>query len=135
VFDIDKYYRPGDVHDFLIKDTHLGAALATYFSSEKSPNKLARNVVLMRGHGMTVVGPTIESTVLRAIYTQKNATIQTTALNTHAATFGTSSIADVKYLNDEECDGSTAMSIRSAPRPWALWVREVESANLYVNRA
>ena len=120
----------------LIRNTHLGAALATYFSSNPNSPAPDRTVVLMRGHGMTVLAPTIEDCVLRAVYTQSNAAIQTTTLLTQAAYFGgkTAEAAEIKYLSDEEAAAAMDMTKWSAMRPWALWLREVEAVGLYVNR-
>jgi ribulose-5-phosphate 4-epimerase/fuculose-1-phosphate aldolase len=120
----------------LIRNTYLGAALATYFSATPNSPAPDRTVVLMRGHGMTVLAPTIEDCVLRAVYTQSNAAIQTTTLLTQAAYFGgkTAEAAEIKYLSDEEAAAALDMTKWSAMRPWALWLREVEAVGLYVNR-
>jgi ribulose-5-phosphate 4-epimerase/fuculose-1-phosphate aldolase len=137
VYDISDYYNSEDIQDMLVRNTHLGAGLASLFSesaddSSKTPDHA---VVLMRGHGLTVVAPNIQECVLRAVYTQKNASIQTTALTTRAAHFGTSSALPVKYLSATEAAASADMTGWSAMRPWGLWVREVEAAGLYVNLA
>jgi ribulose-5-phosphate 4-epimerase/fuculose-1-phosphate aldolase len=122
--------------DMLIRNTHLGAALASKFSDIVDGETPTHNVVLMRGHGLTVLGPTIQDAVLRAIYTQSNATIQTTALLTRAAYFGplAKSSEEIKFLSEEEATAALQMTRWSAKRPWGLWLREVEAANLYVNR-
>src|SRR5262245_30528185 len=54
--------------DMLIRTAHLGKALA-----EKLADK---QVVLMRGHGATMVGATIPEAVFRAVYATENASIQ-----------------------------------------------------------
>lgn len=89
----------------------------------------------MRGHGFTVQGESIEEAVLRAVYTQKNASIQTTALLTRAAHANgqLSSVPEIKYLDEGEIQGATLMTQESAYRPWGLWVKEVESHSFYVN--
>ena len=124
----------------LVRNTHLGAALASQFAAATttatSPDHF---VVLMRGHGMTVVGPTIQDCVLRAVYTQSNAVIQTTALLTRAAyrsemVQGQEMSEAIHYLSEEEAGAAMEMTKWSATRPWALWLREVEAAGLYVNR-
>lgn len=138
VFDIAKYYEAGDHQDMLIRNTRFGSALASYFAP-KDKNEPSHAVVLMRGHGFTVQGPSIVDVVLRAVYTQQNANIQTTALLTRAAHFGpnqqSSGSAGVTYLSEEETQGATEMTKRSAYRPWGLWLREVEAQGLYVNQA
>jgi hypothetical protein len=45
----------------LVRDTRLGEALADCFANSKSESRSADHaVVMMRGHGMTVVAPNIE---------------------------------------------------------------------------
>lgn len=137
IYDNAKYVRPGiDTPDMLVRNTYLGAALASQFSTAATLNHA---VVLMRGHGMTVVGPTIQDCVLRAIYTQNNAVIQTTTLLTRAAwrtelAQGQDAGGGIHYLSEEEADAAMEMTKWSAMRPWALWLREVEAAGIYVNR-
>jgi hypothetical protein len=107
----------------------------------------------MRGHGLTIVAPDIEGAVLRAIYTQKNAIIQTKALLIQAAYFGggsrrhtsrdvgsdettattTGAGSDLHYLSAEEAVAATEATIWSVQRPWALWLKEVEACELYSN--
>ena len=72
----------------LVRNHHLGESLASHFSSSNSQD--SHSVVLMRGHGMTVAAPNIEECVLRAIYAQQNAAIQTNALVTRSAYLTTS---------------------------------------------
>ena len=65
VFDIRKVREENDL---LIRDRPLGKALA---------GTLAKcNCVLMRGHGMTVIGDSVPEAVFRAIYTEMNARMQ-----------------------------------------------------------
>lgn len=144
VFDVTDYMRPSDVPDMLVKSPHLGLALAKCFDCGNA-------VTLMRGHGMTIVAPNIESAVLRAVYTQKNASIQTTALVMQAAYFGsvmrthtaryigtaevnattTGEGIDLHYLSPEESAAATEATIWSVQRPWDLWRKEVEACGLY----
>lgn len=146
VFDVAEYLRPGDVPDMLVKSSHLGLALARHFDGGNS-------VTLMRGHGMTIVAPNIESAVLRAVYTQKNATIQTTALLIQAAYLGggtgihsardigsaevnsktTGEGVDLHFLSPEESAAAMEATISSVQRPWDLWRKEVEACELYSN--
>lgn len=146
VFDVTDHLRPSDVPDMLVKSSHLGLALAKCFDGGNA-------VTLMRGHGMTIVAPNIESAVLRAVYTQKNASIQTTALLMQAAYFGsgmrkhttrevgsaeanaltTGEGIGLHYLSPEESAAATEATIWSVQRPWDLWRKEVEACELYSN--
>lgn len=88
----------------------------------------------MRGHGCTIVAPTIEECVYRAIYTKENAIVQTTSLGLRMAYHGNGgSAADIQYLHDDEIGGTTAISQTAWGRAWGLWVREVEGSQLYIN--
>jgi ribulose-5-phosphate 4-epimerase/fuculose-1-phosphate aldolase len=116
----------------LVRNIHLGESLAAKFADDTLGDVPEHAVVLMRGHGLTVVADNIEECVLRAIYTQQTALIQTTALMAKGASGGPAQ--GIKYLNEEEAAASTDMTNWSAQRPWKLWVREVESAGLYVNQ-
>jgi HCOMODA/2-hydroxy-3-carboxy-muconic semialdehyde decarboxylase len=97
--------------DMLIRTASLGKALA---------DKLAdKNVVLMRGHGATMVGVSIPEAVFRAVYTMENAAIQMQALQ--LATGG-----EVEYLNEEESEKSSRG--RNVPRAWSLWKHQFSKA-------
>lgn len=140
VYDIAKYYQDDDAQDMLVRNTRLGAALASHFSSNttsETRDSPDHPVVLMRGHGLTVAGTSIQDVVLRGVYTQQNAAIQTTALTTRAAYFGShqAAVPEIQYLNDQECKDALQMTKWSAYRPWGLWLREVEAMGLYVNMA
>jgi HCOMODA/2-hydroxy-3-carboxy-muconic semialdehyde decarboxylase len=89
--------------DLLIRDRSLGAALARCLSD--------RSVVLMRGHGSTVVGASIEQAVFRAIYTEMNAKLQAQAL----------ALGDPVYLNEEEAAMATQTNNGVMNRAWDLW--------------
>src|SRR6185437_1582128 len=54
--------------NMLVRDPKLGQALATCLAGN--------SVVLMRGHGATLVGHSIKNAVFRAIYTAENAALQ-----------------------------------------------------------
>jgi HCOMODA/2-hydroxy-3-carboxy-muconic semialdehyde decarboxylase len=51
-----------------VRDRPLGASLAEALGG--------CNCVLMRGHGMTVIGDSVPEAVFRAIYTEMNARLQ-----------------------------------------------------------
>jgi ribulose-5-phosphate 4-epimerase/fuculose-1-phosphate aldolase len=135
VYDISTLYSTEDTKDLLVRNTRLGAALADCFGDSSSESRSAGHaVVMMRGHGMTVVAANIEECVLRSIYTQQNAAIQTTVLTTRAAYSSSKQLPDVRFLNDAEAADATVMTHWSSSRPWKLWVKEVEQAGLYTNR-
>jgi len=104
VFDIR---RTRDENDLLIRDIPLGQALA---------RSLARcSCVLMRGHGMTVVGESIQEVVFRAIYTDRNAKLQAQA---HALD------GPLTFLSDVEGRGATEANRSTLARPWELWKKK-----------
>jgi ribulose-5-phosphate 4-epimerase/fuculose-1-phosphate aldolase len=65
VFDIRRVRADNDL---LIRDQPLGKALAAALGGSAC--------VLMRGHGMTVIGDSVPEAVFRAIYTEMNARMQ-----------------------------------------------------------
>jgi HCOMODA/2-hydroxy-3-carboxy-muconic semialdehyde decarboxylase len=93
----------GDATDLLVRSGALGVALAKTLGSG--------NVVLMRGHGSTVVGPTLKHAVYRAIYTEVNARLLTDALRLGA----------VEYLSAGEALATMKTNEGQLERPWALW--------------
>jgi ribulose-5-phosphate 4-epimerase/fuculose-1-phosphate aldolase len=93
----------GDGSDLLIRDRKLGAALAACFKSS--------SIVLMRGHGSTVVAPTLQRAVYRAVYAELNARYQIAAMQ----------MGEVTYLSAAEAR-TCATNIEShILRPWELW--------------
>ena len=94
-------------NDLLIRDTELGRDLA------KSLGKCS--CVLMRGHGMTVVGRTIPEAVFRSIYTEMNARLQLQAGQLEGP---------IEFLSDEEGRRSTESNAGTHSRPWELWKKE-----------
>jgi hypothetical protein len=131
VFDVASAYQASDVRDLLVRNERLGEALARNF-------EYGQTVVLMRAHGFTAVADgeqgAIEECVARGIYTMRNAAIQTAALTTQAA-YGSRDgpLQPIRYLSPEEAEASK--SRQSPLRGWKLWLREVETSNLYVNSA
>jgi len=90
--------------DMLIRSAYLGEALA------KSLGK--HNCVLMRGHGSTVVGSSLEQVVYRAIYAEVNAKLQLAA----------NGLGEISFLNEEEAKLASDMNDGQIPRSWNLWV-------------
>jgi HCOMODA/2-hydroxy-3-carboxy-muconic semialdehyde decarboxylase len=101
VFDIRK---EREANDLLIRDRPLGKALATTLSSH--------TCVLMRGHGMTVIGDGVPEAVFRAIYTEMNARLQLQAAQLEGP---------IEFLSDEEGRRSTVSNRGTIERPWELW--------------
>ena len=136
VFDIAPLYKeagtPVEKQDMLVNNSHLGAGLASKFSSGSKPE---HTVVLMRRHGFTTQAGSIEMAVYRAIYTKINAKAQTDALAV-SKNFGGDTVFDAGHLGltDDQTTGCTAMNERFQDKPWKLWVREVEIRGIYVNR-
>ncbi|ROW07140.1 hypothetical protein VPNG_07315 [Cytospora leucostoma] len=132
VYDAADFFREDDIPDMLVRNPHLGEALAATFDS-------GNVVTLMRGHGLTLIGPSIEEVISRAIYTMKNASIQTAAVTLHGAFVAQGGQGvqggGLKYLDENESKAATNMLKWSAQRPWKLWVREVEASGLYLNSA
>ena len=89
--------------DLLVRDRALGAALARSLGD--------RSVVLMRGHGATVVGTSIEQAVYRSIYTEMNARLQMQAMT----------LGDPVYLNEQEAQKATQTMEATMSRAWDLW--------------
>jgi ribulose-5-phosphate 4-epimerase/fuculose-1-phosphate aldolase len=106
IFDIRNH--AGDGTDLLITDTNLGAALASDMGDA--------SVVLMRGHGATVVGKDLPEVCFRAIYTQLNADIQLKAL----------ALGDITYLTELEASAAAENIGGQVSRAWNLWCKEVD---------
>ena len=95
-------------NDLLIRDRPLGKALARTLG--------ACNCVLMRGHGMTVVGESVPEAVYRAIYTEMNARLQLQA---------TLLEGPIEFLSETEGRFSTEANQGTLERPWELWKKQV----------
>ncbi len=99
----------GPATDLLVSDDRLGQALAAALGDA--------NIVLMRGHGSTVVAPSLKLAVFRAVYAEVNARLQTHALQ----------LGDVEYLTAQEAEAATASVDGQVERPWALWKEAVQA--------
>jgi HCOMODA/2-hydroxy-3-carboxy-muconic semialdehyde decarboxylase len=96
--------------NMLVRTAPLGAALADVLGDD--------TVVLMRGHGATMVGATIRESVYRAIYATQNAQIELQALQLGGG--------DVTFLDPREAELYDKYSGEVAHRPWNMWLREIE---------
>jgi ribulose-5-phosphate 4-epimerase/fuculose-1-phosphate aldolase len=108
VFDIRKVREENDL---LVRDRPLGKALVGTLG--------ACTCVLMRGHGMTVVGESVQEAVFRAIYTEMNARLQLQAVQLEGP---------IEFLTDEEGRRSTDSNRGTLERPWELWKKSALSA-------
>ena len=168
IYDIQNHYKGSDnLHSMLVNNEHLGAGLAIGFHPSTMMAKTAGMIknfvtsatpqpvdfpsiptVLMRGHGFTCIGETIEQAVYRAVYTCTNARVQTTALLMQGTyniglvgerfgggekETGPAKHEDIKYLSDRECKDSAQANLGHADRPWKMWCAEVEYSTLYQN--
>jgi ribulose-5-phosphate 4-epimerase/fuculose-1-phosphate aldolase len=98
----------GGMTDMLIRTAALGKALAVSLGD--------KNVVLMRGHGATMVGESIPEAVFRAVYATENASMQM-----QAHLLGEN--GEVEFLSEEESAKSSRG--RNVPRAWSLWKYEM----------
>ena len=105
VFDIR---RVREENDLLIRDNPLGKALAATLGK--------CNCVLMRGHGMTVIGDSVPEAVFRAIYTEMNARLQLQAAQLEGP---------IEFLSEEEGRRSSTANRGTLERPWELWKKSL----------
>ena len=93
----------GGTTDMLIRSPALGVALAQALGPQ--------TFVLMRGHGSTVVGNSIEQVVYRAIYAETNAKLQSQSM----------AMGPVNFLTEEEAQLAAAANDGQIGRSWSLW--------------
>lgn len=100
----------GNETDMLIRNKALGAALARKLGGA--------TVALMRGHGDVVVGQSVKTAVLHAVYTELNARIQADALRLGGK---------ITFLNEVEAAKVGAVNDQVVERPWEIWKNEALS--------
>ncbi|MFD0667087.1 class II aldolase/adducin family protein [Ramlibacter sp. MAHUQ-53] len=93
--------------DMLIRSPELGRSLAECLGRH--------TCVLMRGHGSTTVGVSVEQVVFRAIYAEVNANLQ---LQAH-------SLGEVQFLTPQEAQLGSDTNDTQIPRSWNLWAQRV----------
>jgi ribulose-5-phosphate 4-epimerase/fuculose-1-phosphate aldolase len=106
VFEIRNFQNDGQM---LIRSAYLGRSLASILDDKP--------MVLMRGHGATIVATSLHLAVYRAIYSAMNAKLQMEAMRLGG---------EVTYLNESEveyCTGPEGVE-NTNERAWALWKRE-----------
>ena len=102
----------GPATDLLIRNTALGAALAQSLGNER--------VVLMRGHGCTIVAESVRVAVYRAVYTEVNARLLLQALP----------MGEVETLTAAEAQATRITNEAQVDRPWNLWKQQARAAAL-----
>jgi HCOMODA/2-hydroxy-3-carboxy-muconic semialdehyde decarboxylase len=107
LFEIRKHEGHGT--DLMVLTPELGKALARTLGKDAA-------VVLMRGHGDSVVGPSLPNAVFRAYYTEINARQQLAAI-----TIG----GPISFMTKAEAVTSNDAMLRASARPWALWRKKV----------
>jgi ribulose-5-phosphate 4-epimerase/fuculose-1-phosphate aldolase len=90
-------------------------------TSHKIGQSLARSldqcsVVLMRGHGATIVGTSVKEAVFKAVYTIINAQRQPIAMQ----------LGEPYYLNEEEARLADELHHDVLDRPWSFWVAKLK---------
>jgi len=99
----------GEETDLLISNNQLGRALAESIDDH--------DIVLMRGHGSTVVASSVQQAVYRAVYAELNARYQLEAMR----------MGEVTYLTEGE-GRTAALNIEAqVHRPWDLWVEQARA--------
>ena len=98
----------GDATDLLISSNALGRALAEKFDHA--------DIVLMRGHGSTVVGKSIPQAVYRAVYAELNARYQLEA----------SRMGEISFLTEAEGRACVERVEGQVKRPWDLWKTQAQ---------
>ncbi|HXP29528.1 MAG TPA: class II aldolase/adducin family protein [Stellaceae bacterium] len=99
----------GGMTDMLIRTPMLGKALARALGDKQ--------IILMRGHGATMVGTSIKQAVYRSIYAALNAALQMDALR----------LGEPTFLAAEEAAKAAESNDGALERPWALWKRQAMS--------
>ena len=103
--------KAGRSTDLMILTPGLGKDLARTLGKQAA-------VVLMRGHGNTVVAPGLPNAVFRAYYTEINARQQLAAI-----TIG----GPINFMTAEEAHTSNEAMLKASARPWALWRKKALS--------
>ncbi len=106
VFDTaDKF---GDCTDLLISSLEMADAMSDCMANS--------NVVLMRGHGATIVGRDLPEAVYRAIYSELNARIQLQGI----------ALGEIKSLSRDEAIATVERISPQIKRAWDLWCAEIK---------
>jgi len=109
VFDIGEKFGATDM---LVRDGAKGCALAESLAD--------KDIALMRAHGSVACGPTLQTAVFRAVYTEVNARIQ-------HWTFALAGDGPIAALNEEEGRLADGPNQTAGLRAWDLWRAEVRA--------
>lgn len=96
----------GDGSDLLVRDQATGLKLAEMLGGGA--------LVMMRGHGSTVVGDSLEDAVYRAVYAEANARIQAQAMG----------LGEVTFLDEDEGIAAAVANAGQVRRAWDLWEQQ-----------
>ena len=96
----------GPATDLLISNANVGKAPARCCGGH--------NIVLMRGHGSTVIADSLRLAVFRAAYAELNARDQCEA----------ASLGEAVYLSKEEGEAAVRSVEKQSERAWNLWKEE-----------
>jgi ribulose-5-phosphate 4-epimerase/fuculose-1-phosphate aldolase len=99
--------------DMLIRNAPLGAALAKSLAN--------CSCVLMRGHGSTTVGVSIEQVVYRAIYAEVNAKLQLASMGIAGSGH------EITFLTETEANLAAQANDGQITRSWNLWRQRVDA--------
>jgi HCOMODA/2-hydroxy-3-carboxy-muconic semialdehyde decarboxylase len=103
VFDIRKKFGATDM---LVSDGAKGVALAQVLAK--------KDIALMRAHGSVACGPTLQTAVFRAVYTEVNARIQ-------HMTLALGKGSTIAALDAEEGKLADVINQTAGMRAWHLW--------------
>ncbi len=112
VFDIREKFGATDM---LVGNREKGVELASVLGN--------KDIVLMRGHGSVACGPTLQTAVFRAVYTEVNARIQhwTISLEARAGSAG------IAALDVEEGRLADVINETAGMRAWDLWRSQIRA--------
>jgi ribulose-5-phosphate 4-epimerase/fuculose-1-phosphate aldolase len=101
---------------FEIRD-YTGEGSNLLITSQKLGHELAKKIgdksfILMRGHGSTAVGPSVQQAVYRAVYAELNARIQLSAV----------ALGEPLYLTPQEAAACEETASLQVERTWAYWL-------------
>ena len=104
VFDIQEKHG---MTNMLVTSNEIGASLAASLGKD--------TLVLMRGHGATVVGSSVKEAVYRAVYATINAQLQPIAMQ----------LGHPKFLALEEAQRADELHRAVLHRPWEYWKKKL----------
>lgn len=108
VYEIRDY--AGEANSLLVTNNDLGRNLAEVLGE--------RSLVLMRGHGSTVVADGLRRVVYRAVYTEVNAKIQSAAMQ----------LGEVEFLSEGEIAETVRVIETQVGRAWDFWKLKAAAA-------